>query len=233
MSDLPLETRRALARAELQVNLVSAQGVIDKMMTQLKREGVAPSTIRECLGAAGAQLEHDVRQMESKLSPDSGTTQEKAIVVSHPLQETLLLNQIGAEPLCYQRLKVEDRYYDKFTVLRERKDGTKAEDTVWFDITKEYEKFARLQHRRAEAKDTPAGPTACFSCQKPAEGSRMWRCAACKSAWYCSKECRKNHWHNGHKKICKGLKARQDQLIAAINIMEVQEDQQRAISAQA
>ena len=49
------------------------------------------------------------------------------------------------------------------------------------------------------AADTP--PT-CFGpdCQRPAPKSR---CERCQRAWYCSAECQKAHWRNGHKQECR------------------------------
>lgn len=42
----------------------------------------------------------------------------------------------------------------------------------------------------------------CYNCNKPAQN----KCAGCR-ARYCSKDCQKAHWHAGHKRECKAVKA--------------------------
>jgi len=43
----------------------------------------------------------------------------------------------------------------------------------------------------------------CTECKKPAEGDKKWPgCSRCKRAWYCSSQCQKKAWVNGHKDIC-------------------------------
>lgn len=208
----PSEIKQAIARAELQKGLVTAQATIDKMMAQLKREGVAPKTIQECLSVCGTQLEHDVRRLDKQLTPDSGTTQAKAIQVTHPLQEVLLLNQIGAEPLYYTRSKGADgRIYDEYTVLRETASGNKAETIVWFDITADYDKFVKLTKRTATSAEA-AKPGMCASCEKPEKQDLLRKCKGCQMVFYCDKKCQRNHWRNGHKKICQGIQAEEKKL---------------------
>jgi len=41
----------------------------------------------------------------------------------------------------------------------------------------------------------------CSACGK-VHNTTIQRCGACKSAWYCNKECQKNHW-NVHKTTCR------------------------------
>lgn len=219
-----IQIKQQIARAELQKGLMASQSVLDKMMAQLRREGVAPSAIKECLSAAGAQLEHDVRRMESKLQPDSGTTREKAIKATHPLQETLLLNEIGAETLSYKRIKGEDgRVYDEHSVLRRKSDGSMAPDTVWFDITEHYEQFVRLTKRRAQPHRPPGANGVCFGCGAVKAALELKTCAKCKSAFYCDKDCQTNHWHNGHKAICLGFQAQEARLTKRLEEMELEE----------
>ncbi len=44
----------------------------------------------------------------------------------------------------------------------------------------------------------------CGSCGKnEAALGKFLNCARCKSVSYCGRDCQKNHWQNGHKKICK------------------------------
>ena len=47
----------------------------------------------------------------------------------------------------------------------------------------------------------------CSTCQAP-EGSTLKHkvCSACKQAFYCSGECQKVDWKQGHKERCKELK---------------------------
>jgi splicing suppressor protein 51 len=45
----------------------------------------------------------------------------------------------------------------------------------------------------------------CFSCWKVV--SQLKRCTACKRVSYCSQECQKKDWGDGHKKTCKVLVA--------------------------
>jgi hypothetical protein len=198
-----IEVKRAIARAELQHNLTSAQGVYAKMMEQLRREGVAPKAIMQRLAECGAELEHDIHRMDCKLEPDSGTTQEKAIPVRHPLQELLLLNEIKAEPLYYKRLKADNgRHYDEYSVLRETAEGTQKETVVWFDITACYDKFVNLTKRTAQTKDEALASGVCFACDTVKEHNAFWVCRGCGMARYCNKKCQKRHWKEGHKEFC-------------------------------
>lgn len=230
MSSDPIEIKRAIARAELQKNLTSAQTVIDKMMAQLQREGVAPAAIQECLSSCGAELEHDVRRMEKDLQPDSGTSQDKAIKVTHPLQEILLMNEIKAEPLFYRRIKADNgRRYDEYSVLRETATGDRLETTVWFDITESYDKFVKLTKRTAQTKQEAMGSAVCFSCGSVKPLDEMHRCKGCKMARYCNRQCQRRHWKGEHKTICKGVQAEQAKLEARIAHMEIQEAQRAQI----
>ena len=45
----------------------------------------------------------------------------------------------------------------------------------------------------------------CIGCgSKKATGDEPYtkRCAQCKAAYYCSKECQVGHWKSGHKEVC-------------------------------
>jgi hypothetical protein len=42
-------------------------------------------------------------------------------------------------------------------------------------------------------------------CTEGIGGKDKGRCAGCKTAQYCSKECQRAHWTNGHKPLCKKL----------------------------
>mmetsp|Transcript_25353 Transcript_25353/g.56357 ORF Transcript_25353/g.56357 Transcript_25353/m.56357 type:complete len:290 (-) Transcript_25353:127-996(-) len=47
----------------------------------------------------------------------------------------------------------------------------------------------------------------CFNCgitrtMRAGEGERFGRCAKCRSAYYCSRECQRAHWGTGHKQSC-------------------------------
>jgi len=48
-------------------------------------------------------------------------------------------------------------------------------------------------------------PTKCTHCDRKATpvGATFRACSRCKGAWYCSRDCQKNHWVAGHKNICK------------------------------
>lgn len=48
----------------------------------------------------------------------------------------------------------------------------------------------------------------CHQCKKVTDNPK--RCTACKSVFYCSKECQSASWKNGHNKQCKTLKAERD-----------------------
>eukprot|EP00878_Enallax_costatus_P009346 GHUV01009768.1.p1 GENE.GHUV01009768.1~~GHUV01009768.1.p1 ORF type:complete len:387 (+),score=74.62 GHUV01009768.1:293-1453(+) len=44
----------------------------------------------------------------------------------------------------------------------------------------------------------------CLECGKEeTDDQKLLKCATCKTARYCSKECQKAHWRNGHKQVCK------------------------------
>jgi len=47
--------------------------------------------------------------------------------------------------------------------------------------------------------------TKCTHCDRKAmpTGATFRACSRCKNAWYCSRDCQKNHWVAGHKNICK------------------------------
>jgi hypothetical protein len=49
----------------------------------------------------------------------------------------------------------------------------------------------------------------CAFCNQPAQaGMKLFKCSACKSVRYCSKECQAQHWKaGGHKQECKRLAA--------------------------
>ena len=46
----------------------------------------------------------------------------------------------------------------------------------------------------------------CNTCQAP-EGATLKHkvCSACKSVFYCSVECQRQDWKNGHRERCKGM----------------------------
>ena len=46
------------------------------------------------------------------------------------------------------------------------------------------------------------------------EGKRLYACAQCKLAFYCSRECQKKHWKAGHKQHCATATARKEELKA-------------------
>jgi len=48
----------------------------------------------------------------------------------------------------------------------------------------------------------------CHACDKvDPTGSEFKRCSRCKVALYCSADCQRNHWKDGHKEDCKSLQA--------------------------
>ena len=49
----------------------------------------------------------------------------------------------------------------------------------------------------------------CGACGKEpsATGKRLQVCAGCRSVSYCSKQCQREHWKNGHKAECERLHA--------------------------
>ena len=45
------------------------------------------------------------------------------------------------------------------------------------------------------------------SVEKSDGGKDLLKCSRCKTARYCSKECQRYHWKNGHKQLCNSLTA--------------------------
>ena len=50
----------------------------------------------------------------------------------------------------------------------------------------------------------------CDHCDKNTGSSNLKRCAGCKIAFYCSKECQKAAWKSGHKADCNSIQARNE-----------------------
>ena len=40
----------------------------------------------------------------------------------------------------------------------------------------------------------------CANCQLPRAYKKL--CSRCRAASYCSEECQRKHWENGHRKLC-------------------------------
>jgi len=60
---------------------------------------------------------------------------------------------------------------------------------------------ARLGNQEAQ---TMLNTCSALDCDKvDAIGKQFKRCSGCKMALYCSTECQRNHWQNGHKENCK------------------------------
>ena len=204
-----IEQKQRRAQLELQMGLISAQGVLDAMTAQLQREGISQTKIKNRLRGHGMELEEQLRKAP-KLEPDAGSCAAKAIEVNHPLQELMRLREIDATPVCYEREQSEDlkKYYDKYTTMRlvagearERK-----ENIVWFDITKEYDKFVAITKRKALPYGVKRQGSSCACCGEARKESGLKACTGCHLVSYCDKLCQKAHWRNGHKDICKGIK---------------------------
>lgn len=220
------EKERELQRAaenELKANIINAQKVIDKQMAKLRKEGVSVRQIQQVLLAEGAQMAHDLKRLNSALTPKSGTTQELAITITHPMQEILLMNQIKADPVRYKRVLAENkRYYDEYTVDRLVEDGTKKRTSVWFDITDYYQRFVDMTNRKATPAQ-PLPPGRCFNCGEAFKFENSKKCGACKSAYYCNKECQVNHWRNGHKEVCQSILKETAEVKAKLDAVEAKE----------
>eukprot|EP00956_Cyclotella_meneghiniana_P031580 scaffold83296_cov58-Cyclotella_meneghiniana.AAC.2 len=68
------------------------------------------------------------------------------------------------------------------------------------------------EYRRMAASEVPSMAQAeCEKCENckiikyVSESGRMKRCARCKARLYCSKQCQKEDWKNGHKLHCKSV----------------------------
>ena len=53
---------------------------------------------------------------------------------------------------------------------------------------------------------------ACWECRKLLEGDNSFSCSCCKTANYCSKICQKSAWKSGHRKKCRSLPDKYNQL---------------------
>ena len=58
---------------------------------------------------------------------------------------------------------------------------------------------------RTYARDRPCSCAACGK-EPSATGKRLQVCAGCRSVSYCSKQCQREHWKNGHKAECERLR---------------------------
>lgn len=63
------------------------------------------------------------------------------------------------------------------------------------DLADEFQCYAALEKNRKKT---------CFSCEaQETKSNALMKCANCKKAFYCNKECQVLHWKRSHKRLCK------------------------------
>lgn len=109
-----------------------------------------------------------------------------------------------------------DSYESSTRMIKELAKAQPASGRFHVDVISPEESQASLRQRQQGAKaldgpgvkkQQPAPPRFCDCCgEKEASGLKFKECSACRQARYCSEECQKLAWKNGHKQECKQMK---------------------------
>lgn len=82
-------------------------------------------------------------------------------------------------------------------------------------------RIERLIQSGILSKELPTEKTACAQCgakqQKDDPAKALMVCSACKSVWYCSRDCQKVHYKAGHKRVCEEMRAINGVVVAKEN----------------
>lgn len=65
-----------------------------------------------------------------------------------------------------------------------------------------------IDHRAQRKKENKEMGKHCDTCFKSSPDIK--KCEGCKLLYYCSKECQKRHWDDGHKRECKSFRKKED-----------------------
>jgi hypothetical protein len=222
IKDLPDEAKAqiVLGQNEVKNKLEFTQQTVALMKAKLKSEGVPNKKINQVINDSAIEQSKAIKNLPQGLKPGSGMTRENAIVITHTLQELLLLKHINALPLRPFMTQHEGKIYDEYLVMRESvivKDEATRErmfpdakptykmTSVWFDITAVHEEITKTTGRSTTNRPF-TGLMSCGGCGKSNSGNLMMHCKRCKSYVYCSKECQRKHYKTGgHKADCKKI----------------------------
>jgi len=95
---------------------------------------------------------------------------------------------------------------EKFAAFKKEYEHNQGEQTVlkveFNDVSRE--EFEKQSDQLKMMFDKLSIANNCHNCHNPSkDGKALSKCMGCQKAYYCSKQCQKEHWKSSHKKSCK------------------------------